>query len=114
MKKDIVSALTHFSPLPKRELEKKIVRAPRALSIYVLKRSIFVLAALGSACREFTVSALTRFSWSNVEQRKRTYSFLLQSSVSALTGFSEMRNGVRAPRVFCAVALSDLFQSHLT
>ena len=27
-----------------------------------LKRSIFVLAALGSACREFTVSALTRFS----------------------------------------------------
>ena len=42
------------------------------------KRSIFVLAALGSACREFTVSALTRFSWSNVEQRKRTYSFLLE------------------------------------
>lgn len=38
------------------------VRSPRALSIYVLKRSIFVLTASGSARREFTVSALTRFS----------------------------------------------------
>lgn len=38
------------------------VRSPRALSIYVLKRSIFVLTASGSARREFTVSA-RRFSF---------------------------------------------------
>ena len=78
-----------------------------------LKRSIFVLAALGSACREFTVSALTRFSWSNVEQRKRTYTFLLRVSVSALTGFSERRNGVRPPEVFALSRYAWNFEKEL-
>ena len=51
------------------------------------KRSIFVLAALGSACREFTVSALT--------------------------GFSERRNGVRPPEVFALSRYAENFEKEL-
>ena len=59
------------------------VRSPRTLSIYVLKRSIFVLTASGSARREFTVSALTRFSSG---ARKRTYGFLRKEKRRASSG----------------------------
>lgn len=58
------------------------------------KRSIFVLAALDFARMEFTVSALTRFSWRSVSAltrfsrrtRKRTYGFLLQEKRRASSG----------------------------
>lgn len=48
---------------------------------------------------QIDVSALTRFSW---------------RSVSALTGFSRKEKRRAPSEGICAVAPSDLFQSHLT
>ena len=56
---------------------------------------------------------IERFGAYDKNLRKRTYTFLLWISVSALTGFSERRNGVRPPEVFALSREAETFQKEL-